>query len=216
MTSKRLHLLLLGIIALLFVALVGGTYLLNASLTKKADRLTNLKAQTMALQQEQVGLKKAKKQVAAYADLEKVTKAIVPEDKSQAEAVREIVKIASANKITLSSITFPASTLGNSPAVKAGGTSAKPAAPAPVNQNSASNKFSQLQPVPNIPGVYLLEITLQSDEKRPVTYNQFISFLDGLEKNRRTSQVNGITIAPDSKNRSLLNFTLTINGYIKP
>jgi hypothetical protein len=214
MTSKRLHLLLLSVIGLLLIALVGGAYLLNSALTKKGETLTNLKAQTMALQQEQDGLKKAKKQVAAYADLEKVTRAIVPEDKSQAEAVREIVKIAGANKITLSSITFPASTLGNSTAPKSSATAAKTATP--VNQNSTANKLSQLQAVPNIPGVYLLEITLESDQRRPVTYNQFISFLDGLEKNRRTSQVSGITLQPDTKNRSLLNFTLTINGYIKP
>jgi hypothetical protein len=214
MTSKRLHLVLLGILTLLLIALVGGAYLLNATLTKKGDALVALKAKNLALQQEQVGLKKAKKQVAIYADLEKVTKAIVPEDKSQAEAVREIVKIASANKITLSSITFPASTLGASATVKSSATAAKPAAP--VNQNAATNKLSQLQPVPNIPGVYLLEITLQNDERKPVTYNQFINFLDGLENNRRTSQVSGITIQPDSKNRSLLTFTLTLNGYIKP
>lgn len=215
MTSKRLHLVLLGAIGLLLCALVGGTYLLNSALTKKGEQLTSLKAQTLALQQEQVGLAKAKKQVAAYADLEKVTRAIVPEDKSQAEAVREIVKIAGANRITLSSITFPASTLGATATTKPGASAtAKPAAP--VNQDAKTNTLSQLQTVPNIPGVYLLEITIQNDEKNPINYAQFINFLDGLENNRRTSQVSGITIQPDSKNRSLLTFTLTLNGYIKP
>lgn len=215
MTSKRLHLVLLGAIGLMLIALVGGTYLLNAALTKKGEKLTSLKAQTMALQQEQVGLAKAKKQVAAYAELEKVTRAIVPEDKSQAEAVREIVKIAGANRITLSSITFPASTLGATSTTKAG-TSATAKTAAPVNQNAKTNTLSQLQTVPNIPGVYLLEITIQNDEKNPISYTQFINFLEGLENNRRTSQVSGITIQPDAKNRSLLTFTLTLNGYIKP
>jgi Sec-independent protein translocase protein TatA len=218
MSSKRLHLILMAVIVLLLVGLVGGTYELNALLTKKGNSLTGLKAQTQALDQEQVGLKKAKKEIATYADLQKVTKTIVPEDKSQAEAVRELVKIAADNGVSLSSITFPVSTLGNT-TVKPGSSTASPSAPAPApaaNAKSATNALSQLLPVKNIPGVYLLQITIQNDDNHPVSYSNFINFLDGLEHNRRTAQVSTVNIQPNAKNPNLLTFVLTLNEYIKP
>lgn len=207
MSSKRLHLVLLAVIGLLFVSLVGGAYGVNKMLGQEATKLTTLKAKSQALDQEQVGLIKAKKDVARYADLEKITQAIVPEDKSQAEAVRQIVNIAAANGVSLASISFPASTLGNN--IKPGATTA-PAA------NPKTKSLSQLQPVKNISGVYLLPITVTSDTNRPVEYAKFINFLKDLESNRRTAQVSSITLQPSVQNRNLLSFTLTLNNYIRP
>jgi Tfp pilus assembly protein PilN len=217
MNSKRLHLVLIGVIVLLFAGLIGGTYELNSTMTKKGASLTALKAKTAALQQEQLGLKKAKKEIAAYSDLEKVTEAIVPQDKSQAEAVREIINIADANSVHFSSISFPASTLGVSATPGKATTSASATAVNPAaNANAKTNTLSQLEAVKNIPGVYLLPITIVSDPKQPVAYDKLINFLHGLEQNRRTAQVSAITIEPNKDNHSLLSFTITVNEYIKP
>jgi DNA uptake protein ComE-like DNA-binding protein len=211
MSSKRLHMVLLGVISLMFVSLVVGAYGINSLMSKEAAKLTELKAKSQALDQEQIGLIKAKKDVQNYADLEKITRAIVPEDKSQAEAVRQIVNIAADNGISLASVTFPASTLGSN--VKPGATAAPTPAPA-ANPNAKS--LSQLQPVKGISGVYQLTIVVNSDPNNPVPYNRFIGFLQDLENNRRTAQVSGITLQPDVKNRNLLSFNLTLNNYIKP
>src|SRR3990167_9442113 len=78
--------------------------------------------------------------------LEKKARAIVPADKNQAAAVREIVKIAQSNGIKISSITFPASALGGITATGSGG-AAKPA---------ASTALTQVQTVKGISGVYSL------------------------------------------------------------
>lgn len=216
MTNKRLYFLLLGLIVLLFAALVGGTYGANKMLTKQAAKVTDLKAKSLATKQEQISLNQAKQEVKRYADLQKITQSIVPEDKDQAAAVREIVNIAAANGVSLGSINFPSSTLGN--------TVAAPAAAAASSSSSASTTTatktavapSQLAPVKNIPGVYQLEITVQSDSARPVRYNQFVNFLAALEQNRRTAQVSSVTISPKSDNRNNLTFSLTLNEYIKP
>lgn len=210
MTSKRLYFLLIGIISLLFIGLIAGTMSASSLLQARADKLVALKAKSKAQEQEKIGLAKAKKEIAKYSALEKITKTIVPEDKSQAEAVREIVKIAGDNGVTLASITFPASTLG--------GTSASGAAPSPAAAAAAANKksLSQLEAVKNIPGVYKLQIVITSDTKKPVPYSQFINFLSDLENNRRTAQVSNIVLQPDQNNRNNLTFTLTLNGYIKP
>ena len=225
MSSKRLYFALLLAIAVGFAGLVGGAYAGDKLLSAKAQDLTTLKAKSSALGQERQALVTSKKQIEKYASLEKITRTVVPEDKNQAEAVGELVKIAAKNKISLSSITFPASTLGISKGASAstanGGAAAavtgaglgSGAGSAAANKNAA---LSQLQPISNIPGVYLLVITVQSDTNNPVPYSQFVGFLGDLERNRRTAQVSSITLSPNDDNRNKISFTLNINEYIKP
>lgn len=206
MTSKTIHTLLVVLIVASVVALFGGTFAINKMMTKESSALVAQKAESQALEQEQVALRKAKKDIEKYAELEKIAAAIVPNDKNQAEAVRQIVNIASANNITLGSVDFPASTLGGS-----GASSGKAAA-----KGTKNTTLTQLTPVKSIPGVYQLPITVSNDAEQPVPYNRFIGFLDDLEHNRRTAQVSSIELQPDTKNSNLLNFTLTLNSYIKP
>lgn len=214
MTNKRLYYLLIGIVALLFVGLIAGTYGANKVLTSKAATLTDLKAKSKASKQEQASLIKAKEEVRTYSGLLKITQAIVPEDKDQAAAVREIVNIAAANGVSLGSISFPTSTLGNSITAPSSAPAAANASTTPAVKTSAVP--SQLQPVKSIPGVYQLLITVQGDSSKPVRYSQFVNFLAALERNRRTAQVSSITIEPKADNRNNLTFTLSLNEYIKP
>lgn len=210
MTARRLHLILLATIGLLCIGLLGGAYGANKLLTAKAEDLTVLKAKKLALDQEQVSLKKAKQDIRTYDELDKIARAVVPEDKSQAEAVREIVNIAAAHNVKLGAITFPASTLGST--ATGSSSAAKKTSPA----STKNTRLSQLEAVPNIPGIYRLQITIDSDPGQPVQYDKFISFLAALERNRRTAQVHSITLSPDAKKPGFLSFTLLLHGYIKP
>ena len=211
MSSKRLYFVLLGLIGLLCVGLLAGVYGINGLLTDQANQLTGLKAKSQALGLEQQSLIKAKKDIQKYGDLEKIAQAVVPQDKNQAEAVREIVNIAAANGVSLAAINFPTSTLGTA----VGGGVVTPASPLAAN-NSKAGSLSQLQPVKNIPGVYQLLITVQGDSAHPVPYNQLIGFLSSLEHNRRTAQVSTISMQPSATNPNLLTFTLGLSEYIKP
>lgn len=215
MNSKRVYLLLIGCICLLTVGLIGGTYGANKLLVSHANTLNGLKAKSAALAKEQLSLNKARKDIKSYADLNTIAKSVVPEDKDQAEAVRQIVNIAATNGITLSNITFPASTLGGT-ATGAATTTTPSAASAAAAANSPKSKLSQLQPVKNIAGVYALPITVETDATAPVPYSKFIAFLSALEHNRRTAQVINIAIQPNKDNPNLLSFTLELNEYIKP
>lgn len=210
-TPKRTYYVLLVVTILLFGGLVFGTYSTNKLMVARSNKLTELKIKTLALQQEKLSLATAKKGIAKNADLLKIAQAVVPQDKDQAEAVRQIVKIASANNVKLASITFPASTLGGGPTAST--------SPAPASANATktqSTALTQVQPVKGIPGVYDLQITVQSDSSKPVPFTQFVGFLKALEQNRRTAQVNSISIAPLPSNRNLLTFSLTLDEYIKP
>jgi hypothetical protein len=197
MTSKRLYLILCSVVSLLIISILGGAYEANVILQNKAKEVTEARSRSEALEQEQTQLGKAKASIEKYREVSTIAKSIVPQDKNQAQAVREIVKIANDQGISLSSVSFPASTLGGS------GTASKPG-------------LSQLKAATGISGVYILPITVQSSSSQPTSYSQFLNFLAALEHNRRTALVSALTLSPDQKNPNLVSFTLNIDEYIKP
>jgi len=210
-SSKRLYFGLLALIGLLFIGLLAGTYGINSVLTSRANKLTGLKANSQALTQQQQALKTAEEYVNKYSGLAQLAKVVVPQDKNQAEAVRELVNIAAANGIVLASLTFPTSSLGATVPSSTGAVSTTP-----VTTQGATANLSQLTQVKGIPGVYQLPITVVVDNNNPAQYSQLISFLTALEHNRRTSQVTSISLQPTVSDPNLLTFTLTISEYIKP
>ena len=217
MSSKRVYYGLLGLIGLLLIGLLAGAYGVNNLLVSRANHLTTLKTRSQALTQEQQRFELAQKEVKKYASFEATAKKIVPQDKDQAEAIREIVNISAANGIDLESVTFPPSTLGgNAGSVGSGSTTTSTLPPASSNSkaNSAQNKLSQLTAVKGIPGVYQLPITITSSPTQTITYNQLIKFLGALEHNRRTAQVTSISI--QQSGGKYVTFTITLNEYIKP
>ena len=202
MNSKRTYFLMIGLTMLAGISIIAAVFYGNKMLESESQKLLALKVDNKVLEQQQTALLKANKDIAKYGNLEEVTQTIVPQDKDQARAVREIVELAGQSGIKLKSIAFPASTLGN-----AGSTPAAGGASAPI---------SQAKPVTGITGVYSLEMDIVPQNR--ISYYQFIDFLSKLEKNRRTSQVTKITIdpsPPDAKT-SDISFALTINIFIKP
>lgn len=201
MRAKQLYLILLSSLALLFLAFVGVAYGANKILAGQASKLSTLRADSEVLSSTQTQLTKNKQDIIKYGELNEIAQSVVPQDKDQAEAVRQIVNLAAQSGIPkLSSIVFPTSTLGTGVSGKTVG-----------NPN-----LTQLTPVPGISGVYQLQITVTQDNANLVNYSQFTTFLKKLEQNRRTAQVSSITVQPDAQNPSKVAFTLVINEFIKP
>lgn len=197
---------MLSALLVVSVALLAGAQLIHSDLKKRSEDIVKKRAEVIKIEKEQKSLVQARKNIQTYKPLAEIAKDIVPQDKNQAQTAREIVKIANDNKISLGSITFPTSNLGDAP-VK-GGSSSTPAATKP--------DLSQLTPVKGIPGVYSLQIAVTSNTKQPVTYDALLSFLHDLEHNRRTALVSDISINPDKANPNAISFTLTLDEYIKP
>lgn len=212
MNSKRVFYVMCGVLGVLVLAILGTAYLASGMLESRAATLQGLKLKNRVLTEEQTGLIKAKKDIAKYSSLEKIAKTIVPQDKDQAQTVREIVKMANESGINPSSITFPASTLGALTAGAAATTGT--AAPSPAS-GSRSN-LTQLTPVKGMTGLYVLPITITQDSASPVPYARLVEFLNRLEQNRRTAQVSSIILQPSATNSDMLSFTLTVDEYIKP
>lgn len=192
MDARRLLVLLRASVGLALVILLFSAYAANNLLQAKSQSVRQARLKSLTLDEKQRQLSKARVDIEKYRTLADIAKSIVPQDKDQAQTVREIVKIADTHGIKLGAITFPASSLGDN----------KP--------------LSQLQAATGLPGVYVLEITVQSDTASPASFANFIKFLDALEHNRRTALVNGISIQPDVGNPGRLSFTLKISEYIKP
>lgn len=205
-SSKRTFFTMIALATLLAVAVMGIAYLGLGMLHKEGDKLTQLKTEEEALKTRQDNLAQAKLDIKKYEELEKISKAIVPQEKDQAVTVREIVKIAQESRIPLESIRFPASELGAITKKK--------------STKSAKKKIdpdkTQLVEVPGTKGLYAMEITIQSNSESPVPYSSLLTFLEKLEQNRRTAHVTNLSIEPWKDNRNLMTFAITLNVYIKP
>jgi len=196
MKAKQLYFVLIAALVLLGVGFIGVAYGANKLMNNQANQLAKLRADSDVLDSQQVTLAKNKQDIVKYGNLNTIAETVVPQDKDQAEAVREIVNLASQSGISkLSSITFPASSLGT------------------TASSGKKQDLTQLTPVKGMSGVYELPITVSQTAGDDVPYSQLTTFLAKLEQNRRTAQVSSITVQPkDGK----VAFTLVINEYIKP
>ena len=211
MNSRTINYLMLAlIVVMVIVSLVGANEVVGL-LGKQANTLVGLKAKRQALASQQTNLLVEKQEIKKYSSIEQIAQTVVPQNKDQAEAVREINNFATTNGIKLSGISFPQSSLGTSASAPAA-----PVTPTPAQSAATSTiSLSQLTPVTGIPGVYTLQINVEENGVYNTTsYSSFFNFLKDIENNRLTSQVTGVTIQPAGGNA--INFTITINEYIKP
>jgi len=197
LTAKRLWFVLIGLVVVAFVVLSATVYFASSLLKAKSRDVHDARLEAAVLEREQTALIKAKADIVKYAELGEIAKSIVPQDKGQATAVREITALAAKHNVRLGAITFPSSSLGSKPGAK-------------------KAVDSQLKPVAGLKGIFTLNIVVRSDSAASPSYDDFIGFLEALEHNRRTALVTGISITPDAKTPGRLQFSLTIDEYIKP
>src|ERR1700748_2464531 len=108
MKAKQLYFVLVGCCALSLVVLFGIGYSANKVLGGQATKLSKLRADSEVSSGQQAFIVQDKQDIQKYSELNTIAESIVPQDKDQAQAVRQIVNIASANSIQPTSITFPA------------------------------------------------------------------------------------------------------------
>ena len=209
MSAKRIFFMQLAALIVLVGLIIGAASAGNIILKTQSDKLVKLKVDKKVLEQQNLRLVQAKKDVEKYNELNQTARAIVPQDKDQAKTVREISTIASKNGIALKSIDFDTSTLGD----------AKPVAPKAAEGDTsptatpAAPPLSQVKAVSGISGVYSLDIRVSSAGEVP--YESLIGFLEDLEQNRRTANVIKVDFDP-SDNGGGIKFVITLSAYIKP
>jgi tRNA A37 N6-isopentenylltransferase MiaA len=208
---------MLGLVGLLGIGFVASVIGGNLYLEKQTKKLNELKVEDKLVEAQQTALTQAKRDLEKYAELERIAKSVVPQDKDQAKAVLEVVEIARASNISIQSITFPSSNLGSRAAPS------NNSAPGESGQSSQpqTSPISQAKPVDGIPGLYSLEMKISpqpSDPRQQINYYQLLNFLERIENNRRTAQITALQITPLSADRQspFVRFSLTINIFVKP
>lgn len=214
--SKKLGLVLIGLLALSVLAFMGITVGGLSALKSKSNTMVELKAKSQTAEAQLANLEQAKKDVEKYSFFKAVAKSVIPADKDQAKAVLEINQMAAQAGISIQTITFPASTLGLRAATS----------PAPQDATSSSSTaaaISQAKPVSGIPGLYSLELTITPESgvdvaaAKQVTYPKMLDFLSRIENNRRTAQITEVNIQPEVNQQVAgVAFTMKINIFIKP
>lgn len=197
MTSKKLNRILIGGISLLILVLVASVYFGMSTLESSAENLEEAKVQQEVTDSQELALIQAKADIDEYSELEELAQRIIPQEKDQARTVREVLAIAEEAGVNLTTIAFPTSSLG-------------------AEQAANQSVVTQATPVEGIPDLLELQMTLSVSEEAQVTYGQFIAFLEGLEQNRRTSQVESVSIIPNEDDRNRLTFNINLAVYIKP
>ncbi len=213
MKNKRFFMIMSGVFVCTLLLIGACGFLGLKQLTKKSTDLKNIRSQQEIAEQQKMSQSQAKKDIEKYADLNKLTKAIVPQDKDQAKTVREINSIAKNAGVSLQTINFSSSTLGQSAKATAQNSATDSANSANTPTATAPN-ITQVKPVTGVNGVYAMEITIANSDSTSITYAQLIDFLSKLEGNRRTAHVEKISVTPKKGGR--LVFNITLNAYVKP
>lgn len=204
MNSKRFFFIMLAMVASLIAVFAGGVYKASSMLKAESDELIDLKLTSSVLDRQRDSLDQAKRDIAEFSELEELTKSIVPQEKDQANTIGEIASHAQTSGIRLGAIQFPQSELGQVTRGKA------------KSPSSADSDISQLLPLEDLKGVYVMGIDVRNHSDHPVKYEQIIQFLSLLESNRRTAQVIDISIQPDDKIVGAFHFSTKLNTYIRP
>ena len=192
MNSKQLHMILLGVCGLLILSFGGVLFLGVQALQDRSTELQAAVNEREVVEQQELALITAQGDIDRYSELEEVSKRIIPQEKDQARTVREIIQIAQQANVNITAINFPSSELGD----------------------DDDQMITQATPVDGLRGLLELRITVQMGNN--TTFNQLINFLEGLETNRRTSQVQSVTITPDRQDRTVLTPTIELSVYLKP
>lgn len=217
--AKQLSYILWLTLLIQIVGCFSLTIFANNWLTTKSEKLVTLKLDTIELEKKQEAGTNAAKELKYYETTRILLEKIVPKSKDQAKAIGEFLNIATEVGVSIDTITFPSSELGT-----------KSTAPAKVSTSASAaatdtTAITQAKPVANIPGLLGIEVGLSQIKSKSInagggiSYKQLITFLEAVEKNRRTMQIKNLEVQPIKTPTGAISgyyLTLTINIFVKP
>jgi hypothetical protein len=191
-----------------------------------------LRTEVAQLDNKQSDLEKAKIALSDYANEQETLSLVLPEDKDQARVVKEIYAIADQSNVRIDSVAFPSSTLGEKAAAKPVPTTTdtatdasaqNPGTSAATKDTKPTKTISQATPVKSIPGVQSIllslgTITSKDSTIKGVRYDEMMSLIRLLERNRRTMQIQSIGIGQSktASGESTYDLSLSIVIFIQP
>ncbi len=220
MNAKRLYFVLIGFLILLIIGGGSAFVFADSFLSKQANKVSDLKVQQAVLEAQESSFIKARNDLKKYESLKASIDRVLPEDKDQARAVRELFTIAEETGMKISQITFPTSDLGRQTKTPAATSTPGTASPAPSSSPTTTPSITQAKPVDGISGVLGITAAVEvgpMNEDEPITYGDFLEFMNKLEQNRRTMQVSQVTLNPvEQQQGGEFDFSFSVTIFVKP
>ena len=206
MTAKRAYFIMIAMLILASAGALAAVYFGNMLMQKDANKLVNTKLGNISATTEEQNYMEARKELEKYSALNSIIQQILPKDKDQAQAVSELYQIGNETGIAVSQIQFPPSTLGLT-AAETGSTV----------KSTSSSGITQAVAVAGMPGVLgiTINITLQPLSGKSISFNNMIDFLQDVEANRRSMEINQVAVQSDTQNGGIT-FSATLTIFVKP
>lgn len=202
------------LLVIFVIGIAGSVWLVQYAstwLTESSVELTSLRSEVDQLEQKRTSLEDAKLTLNIEQRAVDTLAKVIPTDKDQARIVRELYKIAEQSGLSIDSVGFPASTLGNqtAPVARPAPPPATTGSDAPTTPSTSPTEapapappksISQATPVKDIPGVQSIDLTIgtiNSVTLPPATgvrYSEMIAFMKLIERNQRTIQIRSLGI----------------------
>jgi hypothetical protein len=232
MNIQKVH----KIFLLIFVAsIVASAFIVRTAanwLTQSSSELNSIRGELSDLSTKLENIDRQKKVLATQASSVSTLSFVLPKEKDQARALKEIEAIANQANVTIESVGFPSSTLGSAQTV-APKTTADTTAPSTTSGTSTgatatptpskpTKVVSQATPLKDIPGVQSIELSIGAINSKDtsikgVRYDEMLSLLKLIERNRRTMQIRSIGIGQtETAAGKTYSLTLSIVIFIQP
>jgi len=202
MTAKKAYFIILTILILAIIGIGGSMYAGTMVVKKTSDKLIQTKLDNIGLDTQEQQFLQSRKVLDKYKTLNQTISKILPKNKDQALAVKELYQIGDETGIVVSKIQFPTSTLAKSKA---------------TSTQSSTKTVTQAKQVAGMTGVLGIDISisLQPANGKSISYDNMLKFLQKVELNRRNMQIKNITVNADTINGGVT-FELTLTIFVKP
>lgn len=214
MTTKKAHYGLLGLLVLVIVAIGLAMYFSRVFLKSNSDSLVNAKLELYKIDETEYIYRKNQAILQENQETADILASVLPQEKDQAKAVREITQIASDNGLSVKAIRFPGSDLviTNKPvAAQTQGSTTTPQA------TPSGPTISQAKPVNGLNNVLGIAVEIELTSARSgaqISTDQVLSFLQQIENNRRNIRVTSINFGSSVDEGKTLKIDTLL--FIKP
>lgn len=211
MTPKKVYYLLISLLVIVVLGIIGAAYFSNTFLKRSSNALVEAKLELYKIDETESTYRKNKLLLEQNQDIATILSSIVPSEKDQARAVREISRIASEKGLSVRSIRFPSSDLvakNTKTTTNANGTTPSP---------TAGPTVSQAKPVNGLTGVLGMNVELEIANANPanaISTDQMLGFLEEIENNRRNIRVTSVSYGPAIEEGKIINMDTIL--FIKP
>ena len=203
MTSKKMYFILVAVLSLIILAIAGAMYYSREFITSSSDKLVEAKLKLYTLEETESTYRKNQNILNENSDIAEILKSVVPSEKDQARAVRELNIIAADNGLKVTSVIFPKSDLVITKKTTTTGSTT----------DVKTSAVSQAKAVKNLEGVLGIDVSvdISSPTNTRISTDQILNLLRQIENNLRNMRITSINFSGEGDS-----FNAKLTLFVKP